>query len=215
MAERWRCSPSTQGAGPVERNWRGSTESLCRGEHDALARWCREAQWHAGHTRGGGGLAGEESEGERGLTVHHQALGGVSCNDEVRGGARRGRNQRKDRALRRNGRSGARSSNDDGGALRTQSGGERAREGERGGTTGSRGGGGLGRAHLVAVQGASTPAHARHAAAELCRLATASRRGRPRVDAGAGAWRGRHAGGLGRLGIHNTHWLLFIFQIYL
>jgi hypothetical protein len=49
----------------------------------------------------------------------------------------------------------------------------------------------------VADQGASTPAHARHAAAELCRLATASRRSRPRVDAGAG--RGRRVGGLGRL----------------
>jgi len=50
----------------------------------------------------------------------------------------------------------------------------------------------------VADQGASTQAHARHAAAKLCRRATASRRGHPRVDAGAGAGRGVMRG-LGQL----------------
>ena len=87
------------------------------------------------------------------------------------------------RALRRNGRSGARSSNGDGGALRARSGGERAREEEQLSVNGSGGGGEHDRGLLVADQGASTPAHARHAAA---------RRGRPsRVDAGAGAGRGK------------------------
>jgi len=84
MAERWRCSPSTRGASPVERDWRGSGASRCRGEHGALSRRCRKAWWRAGHTRGGGALVGEESEGERGLTVRFQALGGVSRNGEVR-----------------------------------------------------------------------------------------------------------------------------------
>jgi hypothetical protein len=69
---------------------------------------------------------------------------------------------------------------------------ERAREREREwrGATSNGGGGGRSRADLVANQGASTPAHARHAAAELCRLATASRCSRPHVDVGAGAGRG-------------------------
>ena len=66
MAERWRCSTSTRGASLVERDWRGSGASWCRGEHDALARRCRKARWRAGHTRGDGALAGEEREGERG-----------------------------------------------------------------------------------------------------------------------------------------------------
>jgi len=84
MAEWWRCSPSTRGASPVERDWRGSGASRCRGEHGALARRCRKARWHVGHTRGGGALAEEESEGKRGLTVHYQVLGGVSRNSEAR-----------------------------------------------------------------------------------------------------------------------------------
>jgi len=84
MAERWRCSLSTQGAGPVERDWEGLGASRCRGEQDALARWCRKARWRAGHTRSDGALAGEEGEGERGLTVRYQVLGGVSHNGEAR-----------------------------------------------------------------------------------------------------------------------------------
>ena len=96
------------------------------------------------------------------------------------------------RALRRNGRSGARSSNSDGGALRARSGGERAREGEWASANGCGGGGECDQGLLVADQGASTPADARHVAAEPCRLATAARRGRPsRVGAGAGAGRGK------------------------
>jgi len=63
--------------------------------------------------------------------------------------------------------------------------------------SGSGGEGGRGRAHLVANQGASKPPHARHAAAELCQLATAARRGRPRAwtrrgrERGEGGERGR------------------------
>ena len=83
MAEQWRYSPSTRGAGPVERDWRGSGASRCRGEHDALARRCRKARWRAGHTCGGGAVAGEESVGERGLTVRYQAVGGVSRNGKA------------------------------------------------------------------------------------------------------------------------------------
>ena len=79
--------------------------------------------------------------------------------------------------------------------------GARAREEELAGANGSGDGGGCGQALLVAAQGASKPPHARHAAAELCRLATAARRGRPR--AWMRRWRGRgegvSAGGLGRL----------------
>ena len=45
---------------------------------------------------------------------------------------------------------------------------------------------------LVADQGVSTPAHARHATAEPCRLARAARRSRPScVDAGAGTGTGK------------------------
>ena len=58
---------------------------------------------------------------------------------------------------------------------------ERGREREQRGASGSGDGGGRGWAHLVADQGASKRPHARHAAAELCRLATAARRGRPRA----------------------------------
>jgi len=59
---------------------------------------------------------------------------------------------------------------------------EREREHEQRGASGSGDGGGRGRALLVADQGASRLPHARHAAAELCRLATTARRGRPRAD---------------------------------
>jgi len=59
------------------------------------------------------------------------------------------------------------------------------------GANGSGGGGGRGRALLVSDQGPSRPMHARHAVAELCRLATAAPRGRPHVDAGVGAGVGR------------------------
>ena len=58
--------------------------SWCTGEGDALARRWRKARWHAGHMRGDGALAGEETEGGRGLTVHYQALEGVSHNGEAR-----------------------------------------------------------------------------------------------------------------------------------
>ena len=68
----------------------------------------------------------------------------------------------------------------------------KAREGVWMSGNGSGGGGGRGRALPVADQGVSRPAHARHAAAEPCRLAVAARRGRPsRMDAGAGAGRGK------------------------
>ena len=74
---------------------------------------------------------------------------------------------------------------------------ERARERERRGANGRGGGGGRGRALLVADLGVSRPTHARHAAAEPCRLATAARRGRPsRVDAGAGRGMARLQAGL-------------------
>ena len=59
------------------------------------------------------------------------------------------------------------------------------------GTNGSGGGGRRGRVLLVADQGASRPTHVRHAAAELCRLATAARRGR----LSRGRRRGRGEGG--------------------
>ena len=100
-------------------------------------------------------------------------------------------------ALGKNGRGGARSSNGDGGALRAWSEGERAREEEVVGANGSGDGGDRDRALLVAEQGASKPSHARHAAAELCRLATAARRGRPHAwtrrehERGEGGERGR------------------------
>ena len=97
------------------------------------------------------------------------------------------------RAFRRNGRSRAWSSNGDGGALRARMAAEgEVREGEWTSANGSRGGGECDRGLLVADQGASAPAHARHATAEPCRLATAARRGQlSRVDAGAGAGRGK------------------------
>ena len=107
------------------------------------------------------------------------------------GGARGGTNRRMAHALEKNHRGGARSSNGDGGALRALSKGERAREEVLTGANGSGGGGGRGRALLVADQGASRSTHARHAAAELCRFATAARCDRPRVDAGAGMGTGR------------------------
>jgi len=66
------------------------------------------------------------------------------------------------------------------------------REREWTSANGSGGEGERDRGLLVADQGVSTPAHARHVATELCRLATAARRGRPsRVDAGAGVGRGK------------------------
>ena len=77
---------------------------------------------------------------------------------------------------------------------------ERERERELRGANGSGGGGERDRGHLAADQGVSTPSHARHAAAESCRRATASRRGRPRADAGASAGKGgESAGGPSRL----------------
>ena len=75
------------------------------------------------------------------------------------------------------------------------------REEEQAGANGSGDGDGHGRALLVADQGVSKPPQARHTAAELCRLATAARHGRPR--AWTRRWRGRRegvsVGGLGRL----------------
>ena len=72
---------------------------------------------------------------------------------------------------------------------------ERERESEWRSASGSGEGGRHGRAHLVADQGASTPAHARHAATERCWHAMASRRGRPRARTrcwrGEGVTRGR------------------------
>jgi len=91
-------------------------------------------------------------------------------------------------------------SNGDGGALRARSEGERVREGELAGTNGCEGGGGRGRALLVADQGASKRPHARHAAAELCRLATAARRGRPRADTTRAPARARGRGERGWAG---------------
>ena len=84
MAERWRSSPSTRGASPVECDWKRLGASRCRGERDALARRCRRAQWCAGHTSGDGALTGEECEGEQGLTVRYQALEGLFCNGKAR-----------------------------------------------------------------------------------------------------------------------------------
>jgi hypothetical protein len=52
----------------------------------------------------------------------------------------------------------------------------------------------------VADQGASRRSHARHAAAEFCRLATAARRGRPRVDTTRARPRARGMGECGRAG---------------
>jgi len=120
----------------------------------------------------------------------HQTLGSVSRNggagrssgeDESENGARAG----VELSRRSSG------SNGDGGALRVRSEGERAREEGLTGANGSEDGGGCGGALLVADQGASRLPHARHAAAELCRLATAARRGRPRVDTTRPRARGR------------------------
>ena len=78
---------------------------------------------------------------------------------------------------------------------------ESERERELRGANGSGGGGERDRGHLVADQGVSTPSHARHAAAEPCRRATASQRapsargrGRERGEGG-----GESAGGPSRL----------------
>ena len=108
------------------------------------------------------------------------------------GGAWGWMNRRMAHALGENGRGEARSSNGDGGALRTWGESERVREEELAGANGSGDGGRRGRAHLVADQGASKSPHARHAATELCWRATASRRGRPR--AWTRRWRGRGEG---------------------
>ena len=113
------------------------------------------------------------------------------------GGARGGTNRRMAHALGKNGRGGARSSNGYGGALRARSEGERAREEELAGANGSEDRGERDRALLVADEGASKPSHACHAAAELCGLATAALRGRPRAwtrrgcERGVGGERGR------------------------
>ena len=88
----------------------------------------------------------------------------------------------------------------DGGALRVRSEGERARERGLRGANGSEGGGGCGRALLVADRDASTLPHARHAAARLCRRTTAARSGRPRTDAARARARGRGRGRHGRAG---------------
>jgi hypothetical protein len=75
---------------------------------------------------------------------------------------------------------------------------ERAERRERAveGANGSGGFGGRVQGLLVADQGVSTPSHARHAAARLCRRATAARRGRPRARTRARA----RGGGRGRRG---------------
>ena len=75
---------------------------------------------------------------------------------------------------------------------------EREREREWTSASGSGGEDRRGRAHLVAGHGASKSPHARHAAAERCRRAMASRRGRPRVW--TRRWRGRGEGGDARAG---------------
>ena len=191
MAERWRCSPSTRGAGPVENDWKGLGASRCRGEHDALARQCRKARWRAGHTRGDGVLAGGESEGEWVLTVCYQVLRGVARNGKARAKLEEG-NRRMAHALRRNGRSGARSCNGDGGALCARSGGERARvderEWQRRGRRARPGapGGRPGRVH----PGACAPRGDR--ALPACHGGTA----RPAVARGRGRWCGEGKGAL-------------------
>jgi len=65
---------------------------------------------------------------------------------------------------------------------------------------GSGGSGGRDRGLLVADQGVSTLPHARHAAARLCRRATAARRGRPRADAAWALALARGRGERGRAG---------------
>jgi len=88
-----------------------------------------------------------------------------------------------------------------GGAVATECERERGREREQRGASGSGDGGERGRTHLVAYQAASNPPHARHAAAELCRLATAAWRGRPRVWTRRGRERGEgESVGAGRPG---------------
>jgi len=86
-----------------------------------------------------------------------------------------------------------------GGAATAARGRESERERERSSTSGSEGEGGRGRAHLVADLGASKPSHARHAAVELCRLATAARRGPPRAwtRRGRERWEGGERGRAG------------------
>ena len=72
---------------------------------------------------------------------------------------------------------------------------ERGRERERRGANGSGDEGGRGRALLESDRGASRLPHARHTAVELCRRATAARRGPPRASM-ARAWaRGRARAG--------------------
>ena len=68
---------------------------------------------------------------------------------------------------------------------------ERGRERERRGANGSGDTGGRCRVLLVADRGASRLPHARHAAAELCRRATAAQRGRPRAGTARARGRGR------------------------
>ena len=74
---------------------------------------------------------------------------------------------------------------------------ERAIDEKLAGANGSGDGGGRGRAHLVANQGASRLPHARHEAAELCRLATAARRGCPRAWMRCGRGEGGERGQAG------------------
>ena len=121
------------------------------------------------------------NEGERGspcLTKRSEPCpataerGRSSGENESENGARAGGER-----LRRSSGSNGHSS-----ALRMRNESERAREDRLAGANGSEDGGGRGRALLVADQGASRLPHARHAAAELCRLATAAQRGHPRAD---------------------------------
>ena len=175
MAEGWCCSPSTRGVGPVERDWSGSQASRCGGEHDALTRRCWKARWRADHVRGGGALAREESEGERGSPC-------VTNRSEVcPATAKRGRSSEWEESTngsRAGGERPRRSSELQWRrwcSART----ERGRESEREGADGRKWQWRRRRALLVADQGASRSSHARHAAAEFCRHATAARRGHP------------------------------------
>jgi len=140
-------------------------------------------------TRAAAVLSPEKKRGRAGLTVPHQTLESVSRNGGARaelGGerigelcTRWGRTVEAELGLQWRRRRSART--------------EREREGERGRASGRNWQRGRRRALLVADQGASRLPHARHAAAELCQLVTAARRGRERGE------RGVSAGGLGWL----------------
>ena len=95
MVERWRCSPSAQGAGPAERDWEGLVASRCRGKRDALARRHRKARWpHAQRRR-------SRLRRRRGRAGSHHALPGAWRRVPQRrsdSGARGRRNRRMARA---------------------------------------------------------------------------------------------------------------------